>query len=49
MFYLIKFCKFKDLTTIGHSLGFSPTLDNTKSMKYNSKHDPVTVFLHVMV
>ena len=25
-----------DLATIGHSLGFSPTLDNTKSMKYNA-------------
>ena len=25
-----------DLCTIGHSLGFSPTLDNTKSMKYNA-------------
>jgi hypothetical protein len=27
-----------DLFTIGHSLGFSPTLDNTKSMKYNSTY-----------
>jgi hypothetical protein len=27
-----------DLGTIGHSLGFSPTLDNTKSMKYNSTY-----------
>ena len=25
-----------DLATIGHTLGFSPTLDNTKSMKYNA-------------
>jgi len=24
-----------DLATIGHSIGFSPTLDNTKSMRYN--------------
>jgi hypothetical protein len=27
-----------DLATIGHSLGFAPTLDNTKSMKYNSTY-----------
>ena len=25
-----------DLATLGHTLGFSPTLDNTKSMKYNA-------------
>jgi hypothetical protein len=25
-----------DLATPGHSIGFSPTLDNTKSMKYNA-------------
>ena len=27
-----------DLATIGHSLGFSPTLDNTKYMKYNATY-----------
>jgi hypothetical protein len=27
-----------DLATIGPSLGFSPTLDNTKSMKYNAAY-----------
>jgi hypothetical protein len=27
-----------DLGTVGHSLGFAPTLDNTKSMKYNSTY-----------
>ncbi len=27
-----------DLATIGHSLRFAPTLDNTKSMKYNSTY-----------
>jgi hypothetical protein len=32
-----------DLDTNGHSLGFSPTLDNTKSMRYNSKYAAVTV------
>jgi hypothetical protein len=26
-----------DIATIGHSLGFSPILDNTKSMKYNGQ------------
>jgi len=29
-----------DLATIGPSLGFSPTLDNTKSMKYNYLYTP---------
>ena len=27
-----------DLATIGHSIGFSPTLDNTKSMRYNGTY-----------
>ena len=34
-FQLLSEMSVNDLTTIGHSLGFSPTLDNTKSMKYN--------------
>ena len=31
-----------DLATIGHSIGFSPTLDNTKSMKYNGVYGAST-------
>ena len=31
-----------DLATIGHSTGFSPTLDNTKSMKYNGVYGTLT-------
>ena len=31
-----------DLATIGPSLGFSPTLDNTKSMRYNYLYTPTT-------
>ena len=27
-----------DLATTGNSLGFSPTLDNTKSVKYNDTY-----------
>jgi hypothetical protein len=27
-----------DLATLGHSIGFSPTLDNTKSAKYQSTY-----------
>ena len=35
-FQLLSEMSVNDLCTIGHSLGFSPTLDNTKSMKYNA-------------
>ena len=35
-FQLLSEMSVNDLATIGHSLGFSPTLDNTKSMKYNA-------------
>ncbi len=35
-FQLLSEMSINDLDTIGHTLGFSPTLDNTKSMKYNS-------------
>jgi hypothetical protein len=34
-FQLLSEMSINDLATIGHSLGFAPTLDNTKSMKYN--------------
>jgi hypothetical protein len=34
-FQLLNEMSVNDLATLGHSLGFSPTLDNTKSMKYN--------------
>ncbi len=34
-FQLLSEMSVNDLATIGHSIGFSPTLDNTKSMKYN--------------
>jgi hypothetical protein len=37
-FQLLSEMSVNDLATIGHSLGFSPTLDNTKSMKYNSTY-----------
>ena len=37
-FQLLSEMSVNDLTTIGHSLGFSPTLDNTKSMKYNNTY-----------
>ena len=30
-----------DLATLGHSIGFSPTLDNTKSAKYQSSNGAV--------
>ena len=32
-----------DLATLGHSLGFSPTLDNTKSAKYQAAYGTTTV------
>ncbi len=34
-FQLLSEMSINDLATIGHSIGFSPTLNNTKSMKYN--------------
>jgi len=34
-FQLLSEMSVNDLATIGHSIGFSPTLDNTKSMRYN--------------
>jgi hypothetical protein len=37
-FQLLSEMSVNDLATIGHSLGFSPTLDNTKSMKYNATY-----------
>jgi hypothetical protein len=37
-FQLLSEMSVNDLDTIGHSIGFSPTLDNTKSMKYNGKY-----------
>jgi hypothetical protein len=37
-FQLLSEMSVNDLTTVGHSLGFDPTLDNTKSMKYNSTY-----------
>jgi len=37
-FQLLSEMSVNDLATIGHSLGFSPTLDNTKSMKYNTNY-----------
>jgi len=37
-FQLLSEMSVNDLATIGHSLGFAPTLDNTKSMKYNSTY-----------
>ena len=37
-FQLLSEMSVSDLTTIGHSLGFSPTLDNTKSMRYNNTY-----------
>ncbi len=37
-FQLLSQMSVNDLSTIGHSLGFSPFLDNTKSMKYNSTY-----------
>jgi hypothetical protein len=40
-FQLLSEMSIKDLATIGHSLGFVPTLDNTKSMKYNSTYASV--------
>jgi hypothetical protein len=43
-FQLLSEMSVNDLATIGHTLGFSPTLDNTKSMKYNPVYDtPTTV------
>jgi hypothetical protein len=38
-FQLLSEMSVNDLATLGHSFGFSPTLDNTKSMKYNSSHE----------
>jgi len=35
-FQLLSEMSVNDLATMGHSIGFSPTLDNTKSMKYNN-------------
>jgi hypothetical protein len=37
-FQLISEMSVNDLATLGHSLGFSPTLDNTKSAKYQSTY-----------
>jgi hypothetical protein len=37
-FQLLSEMRVNDLVTMGHSLGFAPTLDNTKSMKYNSTY-----------
>jgi hypothetical protein len=41
-FQLLSEMRVNDLATIGHSLGFSPTLDNTKSMKYNGVYGAST-------
>ena len=41
-FQLLSEMSVNDLATIGHSLGFSPTLDNTKSMKYNGVYGAST-------
>ncbi len=35
-FQLISEMSDNDLRTLGHSIGFAPTLDNTKSVKYQS-------------
>jgi hypothetical protein len=40
-FQLLSEMSVNDLATLGHSLGFSPTLDNTKSMKYNPTYSAV--------
>jgi hypothetical protein len=40
-FQLLSEMSINDLATIGHSYGFSPTLDNTKSMKYNKSYTAV--------
>ena len=40
-FQLLSEMSVNDLATIGHSYGFSPTLDNTKSMKYNKNYAAV--------
>jgi hypothetical protein len=37
-FQLLSEMSVNDLTTIGHSLGFSPTRDNTKYLKYNNTY-----------
>lgn len=37
-FQLISEMSVNDLATLGHSLGFSPTLDNTKSAKYQAAY-----------
>ena len=37
-FQLISEMSVNDLASLGHSLGFSPTLDNTKSAKYQSAY-----------
>jgi hypothetical protein len=41
-FQLLSEMSINDLATIGHSIGFSPTLDNTKSMKYNGVYGAST-------
>jgi hypothetical protein len=40
-FQLLSEMSINDLATIGHSIGFSPTLDNTKSMRYNGVYGPL--------
>jgi hypothetical protein len=40
-FQLISEMSINDLATLGHSIGFSPTLDNTKSAKYQSSNAAV--------
>jgi hypothetical protein len=42
-FQLISEMSVNDLATLGHSLGFSPTLDNTKSAKYQAAYGTTTV------
>ena len=41
-FQLLSEMSVNDLATLGHSLNFSPTLDNTKSMKYNGVYGAST-------
>ncbi len=41
-FQLLSEMSVNDLGTLGHSLGFSPPLDNTKSMKYNPTYTSVS-------
>ena len=42
-FQLISEMSVNDLATLGHSLGFSPTLDNTKAAKYQAAYGTTTV------